>query len=39
MQAVTEVSETAQGLMNSFEDAMAIMGDCADTVTHRKWGI
>ena len=28
MQAVTEVSETAQGLMNSFEDAMAIM-DCA----------
>jgi hypothetical protein len=30
MQAVTEVSETAQGLMNSFEDAMAIM-DCADT--------
>jgi hypothetical protein len=36
MQAVTEVSETvslsetAQGLMNSFEDAMAIMG-CADT--------
>jgi hypothetical protein len=30
MRAVTEVSETAQGLMNSFEDAMAIM-DCADT--------
>jgi hypothetical protein len=30
MQAVNEVSETAQGLMNSFEDAMAIM-DCADT--------
>jgi hypothetical protein len=30
MQAVNGVSETAQGLMNSFEDAMAIM-DCADT--------
>jgi hypothetical protein len=30
MQAVTEVSETAQELMNSFEDALTIM-DCADT--------
>jgi hypothetical protein len=30
MQAMTDVSEMAQKLMNSFEDAMAIM-DCADT--------
>jgi hypothetical protein len=30
MQAMTDVSEMAQELMNSFEDAMAIM-DCADT--------
>ena len=30
MQAMTDVSEMAQKLMNSFEDAMAIMG-CADT--------
>jgi hypothetical protein len=30
MQAMTDVSEMARELMNSFEDAMAIMG-CADT--------
>jgi hypothetical protein len=30
MQGVTGVSEMARKLMNSFEDAMAIMG-CADT--------
>jgi hypothetical protein len=30
MQAVTEVSETAQELMNSFDDALTTM-DCADT--------
>jgi hypothetical protein len=30
MQAVTEVYETAQGLMDPFEDAMAVMG-CAGT--------